>query len=445
LFAAAIIILWAGCCGAFQLISPTQGQAVREDVKIQLPGSVVPDGGFISVLIGQPGQEVFVVAIGRDAAKLDSSNNLTFFWDSKAPYFESSDPMKPHYFKDGRYDMKVQVHDSSGKVIQVDGPDGPQPDVATVTLELKNRVPRTNPAPGVSLVNSLAFGQVNNYRVHCDVSVFEVVNRVGLPMLGGMGLSGEAEVIQSVEDARPGGEYLLRLREDEKTWVSAYGVKKYIYADQEFKPQLYRLIDKYGKVIDPNMFAKQAKYQIMDMLPTLPRQAVKEGDSWPDSMTLKIDGITPLLKFKGSAMLDSFEWESGRECAKISSMLSCDSRLSLGNGKIRSTGPLSAQVTTYFAYKTGKMLERDIRLTFDASISVGDAATEVAQPAGPPTNLPLGEDQFNEDVYGPPRAGNPIPGYGQPGVQPNTGTQPGADTSRKKGKAELNIVVRLEK
>jgi hypothetical protein len=432
-FAAVILLLGAACCGAFQLLSPTDGEAVRESVKIQAPASVVPDSGFISVLIGDPGAEKFVVAISRDAAKLDSAGDLSFYWDSKSPYYESGDPMKPHYFKDGRYPMTVQAFDATGKVT----------DTATTTVELKNRVPRTNPAPGVSLANALAFGQVNNYRVHCDVSVFEVVNRIGLPLFGGMGLSGELVVIQSVEDARPGGEYLVRLREDENAWVSAYGVKKYIYADQEFKPQLYRLIDKYGKVITDNMFAKQAKYQIMDVLPVLPTQPVKEGDSWPDGMTLKIDGITPLIKLKGSAMLDSFEWESGRECAKITSMMASDTPISLANGKIKGTGPLSAQVTTYFAYKTGRMIERDVRLTFDASIGMDDSSAGASQPLPPPgmASSPLGEDQFNQDLYGPggPPRNAPPPGMGQPGAQP------GADTTRKKGKAELNIVVRLEK
>lgn len=435
LFAAAIVALGAACCGALQLAAPTEGRAVREKVKIAIPAGAVPDGGFIAVLIGDPGSEKFVVALSSDSAKSEGGN-LTFYWDSKAPYFEASDPMKPRYFKDGRYPLKVQVHDAPGKIT----------DSASVTIEIKNRVPRRNPAPGVALANSLAFGQVDNYRVRCDVAIFEVVNRVGLPMLGGMGLSGETIVVQSVEDARPDGQYLLRLRGDEGSYVSSYGVKKYLYAGEEFKPQLYRLINRHGKVIKANMFAKQAKYQIMDMLPTLPTQAVKEGDSWPDSMTLRIDGITPFVKLKGSAMLDSFEWEGGRECAKITSMLSSDTPISLANGKIQGTGPLDAQVTTYFAYKTGRMIKRNVRLTFDATIGSGSGDVTGGEGAGtqlgPPPGMgamPYGEDQLQEDLYGPKRPGaNPVPGADLANANPT-------DTSRKKGKAELDIVIRLEK
>lgn len=435
--AAALLMAGGACCGAFQLIAPTNGQVVRENVKILVPNGVVPDGGFISVLVGEPGSEKFVVALSRDAAKLGAGGELVFYWDSKAPYYESSDPSKPRYFKDGRYPLTVKAFDSTGKMT----------DSASTTIELKNRVPRTNPAPAVSLVNALSFGQVNHYRVHCDVSVYEVVNRVGLPLLGGMGLSGDALIIQSVEDARPGGQYLLRLRVDEDAWVSAYGVKKYIYAAEEFKPQLYRLVDKYGRVIEENMFAKQAKYQIMDILPVLPGHPVKEADSWPDSMSLKIDGITPLIKLKGNATLDSFEWESGRECARITSVMTSDTPISLANGKIKGVGPLNAQITTYFAYKTGRVIERDIKLSFDASISMADSTVAPVEASPPPGmgNLPLGEEQFNEDVYGPggrPGA-TPQPATGQPAAP---GAQPTEDTtSRKKGKAELNIVVRLEK
>lgn len=426
----AIFIFATAGCGAFQLLAPTEGQAVRESMKILIPSGIVSDGGFISVRLGDKGAEKFVAAISKDTAKPDSNNNLAFFWNTKSPYFEPNDPVKPCYFKDGRYPLTVQIHDASSKVT----------DSASVTIELRNRVARTNPAPGVKLFNSLSFGQVNHYRVNCNLSVFEVVNNVGLPILGGMSLSGESVVIQSVEDARPGGEYLIRLREDDRTWVAAYGVKKYIYADQEFKPQLYRLINKHGNVISENMFAKQAKYEIMDILPTLPTGVVKEGDSWPDKMTLKIEGITPMAEFNGNATLDSFEWESGRECAKIKSTMSSPKPITLANGKIKGIGPVNAEVTTYFAYKTGRLIKRNVKLTFDALINMSDSSADQVQssPASSMANSPFGDDMadpYDDDDM-------PRRSSGRSSVQLK---QQSADSTNKKGKAELNIVVRLEK
>ena len=109
----------------------------------------------------------------------------------------------------------------------------------------------------------------------------------------------------------------------------------------------------------------------------LPSGAVKEGDSWPDNMTLKIDGLTGMIRLKGSAILDAFEWFGGRECAKITALLSGVAPISLVNGKVLGKGLVTANVTTYFNYKTGKMLQREIRLTSDAVIfpGAGDAMT----------------------------------------------------------------------
>lgn len=441
--ACAMIVFGAAQCGAFQLLAPTEGQAVREYVKIQVPADAVPEGGFISLLAGETGAEKFVVAMSRDSAKA-ANNILTFYWNSKAPYYDpnAKDPTKPIEFKDGRYPLKIQVHDAKGKMTET----------ADVNVEIKNRVPRTNPAPGIALANRLVFGQINNYRIHCDVAVFEMVNGIGLPLFGGMGLSGDMTIIQSVEDARSNGEYLVRLRTDEKTYVSSYGVKSYLYAGQELKPQLYRLLNKYGAVLTANMFAKQAKYRIMDILPVLPSGTKKEGDSWPDTMTLKIDGLTPLIKLKGSAMLDSFEWQDGRECAKITSILSGDIPITLANGKIRGAGPVDAKVTTFFAYKSGMMLKRDIRFTFDASILPGAGdnpnAGDNSPNAGlmPPPDagsMPYGDE--TDPSYGRSRqpVAPPVPSYG-PGTGVGAKANP-ADTGAKKGKVELDIVVRLEK
>ncbi len=444
--AAAVVALCAVQCTAqLKLALPTEGPAVRENVKIQVPASAVPDSGFISVMVGEAKKERFVVALSRDSAKL-VDGLLTFYWNSKAPYYEPSDLMKPKYFKDGRYSFMVQVHDATGRAV----------DSTRVNIELKNRVPRPNPAPGVRLVNKLTFGQYNEYRVHSDVSIFDVVNGVGLPLLGGLGISADSLLVQTVEDVRPGDQFLLRYRVDGNTYVAASGYKKLLYAADPVKPQLYRLVDSYGKVIKANMFAKQARFQIMDILPTLPRTVVKEGDSWPDHMTVKIDGITGLIKLSGSAMLDSFEWHKDRECAKITSVLSGNAPITLVNGKVRGSGTVAAEVTTYFAYKTGKMLERHIRLSSDAVIlpGAGDsmASERVAEDV---LSVPPGGaiSPYSDEIPGeaPPvlSPGRTNRGSTPPGLESTPTVLPGEpstpENTSKKGKVEFSIVVRLEK
>ena len=127
-----------------------------------------------------------------------------------------------------------------------------------------------------------------------------------------------------------------------------------------------RLMDKYGNVITRNVFTKQAKYTIMDVVPILPGRAVKEGDSWPSEMQLIVDGLMS-INLSGTSMLDSFEWQNGASRVRKDHIAewTCGSSISVANGKIREDmgAGAKAQVVTYFAYKSGKMLLRQLPLT----------------------------------------------------------------------------------
>lgn len=329
----------------------------------------------------------------------------------------------------------MRIHDVNGKVI----------DTASVNVELKNKIPRSNPAPGVRLVNNLPFGAISTYSSHAEVQLFEVVSSVGLPILGGLGLIADSKVIQSVEDVRPNGDLLLRYRMAKGAFVSAYGTKHLLFADQTSLPQLYRLMDKYGNVITRNVFTKQAKYTIMDVVPILPGRAVKEGDSWPSEMQLIVDGLMS-INLSGTSMLDSFEWQNGQQCAKIISQMTCGSSISVANGKIRSMGAgAKAQVVTYFAYKSGKMLLRQLTINFPATIDTGISDSDFADtalPAAAPTVAPKnpfagsGANMDDEDDNGGPvrSPGGPI-----------RGGSSSADSGLKKGSAQISVVLKLEK
>lgn len=433
--AAALTIALAGCASALTVLAPTPGQAVRETAKITLPADAVPMAGapgFISILVEENGAEKFVTALSRDSAKQDG-NRLTFYWNTKAPYYDSNAPMKQNYFKDGPHVLKIQVHNSDGKAI----------DSATVEVNIKNKVARPNPAPAVRLVNRLSFGEINSYDVSSDLQVFQVVAKVGLPILGGLGIQGDYKIVQSVEDVRPDGQLLLRLRLGDTPYISMQGVKTVLYQDQQIKPQLYRLITKYGQVVDRNLFTRQAQYSFMDIVPTLPSNAVKEGDSWPDTMSVKIEGLTPLITLEGTSQLDSFEWQNGHKCAKIISNLTTQEPLSLVGGKIQGNGAVTARVTTYFAYDGGRLIQRDIDLEFPASIApdlgtmTGSAAAAAPSPMESIANYYQNRMfQTDEDEMGGPPSG--------PGMRPGTGTKSATDTGIKKGTVRINVKVRLE-
>jgi hypothetical protein len=225
--------------------------------------------------------------------------------------------------------------------------------------------------------------------------------------------------------------------------VSLFGQKRELYQGDVFGPQVYRLVTKLGKVVKRNVFSRQAQYSITDVLPMLPRTPVKEGDSWPSAMTLKIEGITNQIAFGGTSMLDSFEWQGGHECAKIVSTMNGNGTIMINGGKIRSeSATVKAQMTTYFAYRSGTMLRNDITLDFDALIlpgagDMGDAAPDQPQSSassGIPQDSPAEDEVFRRG----PSANATSPG--------STGSdKPGLPEGAKKGSVQLNVVVRLEK
>jgi hypothetical protein len=377
---------------ALSLYWPKPDQIVRENVKISLAGKDVPEGSFVSVLVGEEGKENFVLAVDADSVRT-KNGTVDIFWNSKTPYRSITDPKTFRCFTDGKYSIRVEVHNQSN-LAKIIGS-------ATVPVVLKNKIARSNPAPGISLVNKLSFGQTNTFRVTSNVEVFEVVHDVGLPVASGLGLSGDFTVVQSVEDIRSTGEYLLRYRIGDKPSVVTYGQKMVLYENDLLKPQLYRLMTKYGQVTNSNLFSKQAKFTITDILPVLPKTAVKEGDSWPSTISLKIEGLTDAIELKGTCGLDSFEWQDGHECAKlISNGMQGTANIVLDGGKIRSSSnKVSADVVTYFDYKNGKTIRRDIVLDIPAVIAAdaGDpsqaaAAMGSAGVSGGYSSSPFGDE-----------------------------------------------------
>jgi hypothetical protein len=437
---------------ALKLMSPTPNQTVRESVKISIPvadlppefvipqGEVVPDKErpFITVSVGSGGSDRLVAAVSPDAGTV-KNGAITFYWDSKAPYRDPQDPRNDRFLKDGRYTLTVQVYNL-----------GKMSDSASVDIQLKNKLDRSNPAPGVRLVNRLVFGESHTYAAHAEVQVFHVVAGTGLPILGGMGMTSDFKIIQSVEDKRPEGTYLLRCRMDPEGFISSFGQKLRLFASDQPTPQLYRLVDKFGNVLTRNVFSRQGKYTIMDVLPVLDQRPVREADTWPTAFDLKIEGITRVIPLAGDSQLDSFEWQNGHECAKIISTLKGPGAISMDNGRIRSSSTqVDALVVTYFAYKTGKMLRREITLEFPAVIMPGAGQIEGAGSSGatttpgvtrPPVYAP--EPGLEEDMAAP---GILVPPGGPySGPSSSAGTQTGEPVA-KKGSVQIKVVVRLEK
>ncbi len=455
---AVILALAAIPSCALQILSPTPDQVVRENVKITVPESdlppdfVIPKGEiapeklrpFVSVSVVTGGQEKLVAAISASAA-VAKDGKVSFFWDSKAPFRETgvSDKNQEYHWKDGRYTLKIQLYDATGKAGES----------ASVPIELKNKVSRRDQA--VQLVNRMAFGESHSYAVHADVQVYHVVSGTYLPILGGMGMTSNFKIIQSVEDRRDDGSYMLRCKLDDG-FVSSFGQKQELYPIGRPKPQLYRVVDRLGNVVNRNVFSRQAKFSIMDVLPVLPGRSVKEGDSWPTKLELKVEGITRVIPFTGTSVLDSFEWQNGHQCAKIVSDLIGSSTIYMDNGRVvSSSDKVKAKAITYFAFASGRMLRREVSLEFPATIKPGAGqldGSSVAQsgPSSGGSQITSIATMYSDEAYGdaPPMTGpaGPPPGFGlgTPSGSTESSTT-SSDALNKKGSVRIDLVVQLEK
>lgn len=379
------------------ILTPTPEQTVREYVKIAIPVGELGDlynsssgqRTFAAINIGAPGAEQFVTAVSLDSAT-KAGNNIYFYWNSKAPYRDEKN--NELYFKDGNYSLKIEIYQ---QLPGISSTDRNKPiKRGSVSIVLKNKVARTNPAPGVWLTHSLKYGQTYSYKVHSIASIYAIPDSssgVKFPVYAGLGITNDFRVIQTVEDIRKDGGIMLRCSLDDSASSTLNGVRTLYYQNVDLLPQLYRLVDKFGRVLNRNVFTKQQDVKITDILPVLPDKAVKEGDSWPDHMVLKLEGLSGELDLSGTTALDSFEWQNGKECAKLISELHSGSDLSLNDGKILKSGPISAKVTTFFAYKTNRMVMRRIELNYNARLlpGAGDAGGGPA-PAGAAAGNPTG-------------------------------------------------------
>ena len=384
---------------ALNLISPTDQQVVREKVDITLAADALPDGGFVSLYVSPTDKietDSFSVALSPDEA-VRKGSKVTFFWDTKTPFRDELNQKSVILLKDGSYTIRVNVHDRESKI----------KDYTTIKVVLKNKIVRSSPAPGILLQNKLALAQSDTYDIKAAAQVY---NDQAAPILASLGLSASMGVYQTVEDIWPDGSRLLRYKVSPDTYVTTLGTLRYLYPNAATRPQLYKLVSPAGGVITHNVFARQKMFSVLDILPVLPNRKVKEGDSWNDAMSFKVDGVTEDLDLKGTAVLDSFEWEQGKECAKIISNLSSESQISLLNGRLTSdVGKITAKVTSFFDYKHGKCIKREVLMDYAALIQSG---LESGSGAG----MGSGPSGYGEGTMGGP--GGIIPGgtgTGMPG------------------------------
>ncbi|HOP80302.1 MAG TPA: hypothetical protein PLZ21_07020, partial [Armatimonadota bacterium] len=364
------VVLLATTASAITIASPTEGQIVRDKVRIVIPRSSLPMEVSRSGLICIKVDGRFCAAIDASATATDRkspvSTSIVYVWDSKAVIKDPNPniPADQRRYRDGRHEITVEAHGISG-----DARKESIIESAKVVVNLQNTVQRPNPAPPVNLKYRYYLGQQSIYRVSVTG---EILSATGYSLTGGQfPIAGGFDIIQSVEDVLPDGSGLIRYKVDkDSAYTNIFGQLNLLRYSTRF-PSVYRIMDSSARVLDANVLSGKVKTEIADCLIRMPGRPVQVGDTWPNEIKMKLEGLSALSNLTGQSTVESFEWEGGFECAKINSRLSGDATFYFPpvNG---APARINAHNIAYFAYKPGKLVKDVTEIEISASM---DTAT----------------------------------------------------------------------
>lgn len=398
----ASLVLFVSAAQALTILNPTDGSIVREKVKIAVPQSAIPSGGFMSILVDNRFQGCVSAPSGGD------TKPVVYWWDTKVQFVDLTGKLKDadRWVKDGEHQIEVVIHNANSAKI----------DSKKITVYVKNKVAQTNPAPPVKVYYKYNVGELSKYHVKVRG---DMVDSTGNSVLGGeAAFTSEYDIGQWVEDVRPDGTALVRYRllaAPEVTIMGQVVPQAAVGMETVQVPaSLYKIVDKYGRVINPSVFHKALMISVSDVIIPLPGRPMRVGDSWQGAQRIKLEGIGSLLKFSADYQLASLEWDSGRECAKLSASLGGPSiKLNLpGEFTPDENAKLKGNSEVFFGLKSGKIIRSNSILEMAGSVDssqIGNLANAASMPTqtGTPGSLIMGETDEN---------GNPISPTGAPGT-----------------------------
>lgn len=358
------VLFAAASAFAITIATPTEGRLVRDKVPIIIPRYSLPAdvarAGFIIIKIDGR----FLAAVDASIPPVEGNAplnpNVVYVWDTKRPINDPTLPADQRNYRDGRHVILVESVAIGESVTSKDA----VVESATVNVTLQNQVQRPNPAPPVSMKYRYLLGTENRYKVS---TTCEILDATGYSLTGGQfPVIGEYEVIQMIEDIESNGAALLRYKVDkDSAFTQIFGQVNLLSQSHRFQ-SVYKIIDVFGRVIDPSVMSGKSKVEVTDCLLPLPGYPIQVGDKWSTNMHMKLEGLSSYGKYKGTSVLERLEWEGGFECAKIVSNISGSPTfyfLSLGK-----MNDIRAVNTAYFAYKPGKLVKDVTAIEFNSSI-----------------------------------------------------------------------------
>ncbi|MDO8682307.1 MAG: hypothetical protein Q7N50_02335 [Armatimonadota bacterium] len=427
LFVAVCFALASGSVCAQKLLKPVDGATVREVVRIAITRDAVPRGGYISVFID--GRFVGAGATVSDA----SPQAVVFAWNSKAQFEDATLSLADRLPKDGNHKLRVQIHEASGMMKEA----------ITSSFVLANKAPRLSPNDKIKLAYRFQTGAASVYRVKIDS---QMTSNSGSAVGGGIPITGEYKVIQTIEDARPDGSALVSYRIDAGGSFAVLGQPAMINGGKE-SGSVYKEVNRYGQVIrregklQDNVLSRSGRGSIPDILAQLPRTEVKIGDSWKaaEKEEFRIEGVGEIVGLGATSTLEDLEWEKGQVCARIKSVFSGAGRL-VANDKNQTQTRVSGEGIFYVGVKTGKLVKSSVFLSSYVNL---DAPSPGSAPSTSSSSSDLSDLDDDNDQFGR-GGGRDRTSYGAAGPGSRPGSATGGSTEPAAASGDLRVTINTE-
>jgi len=397
-----------------QFLWPVENGFVRENVNVAVAvtGAEAAQVGYVQFFLNGK----FIAAVGFPRAISGGREAYTWAWDTRAPINLGGATDAPKRPADGPYEVRAVAVSK----------DGQQIDSKTISVQLANQVRSVSPETKIPLKYVYRVGTKKKYAVDISVTLDEVG---GAPVKSNQAVQSFSFTgTASVEDLQPNGRALVRYRPEEDR-LAIFGRKLGPLPGFEYG-SLYEIVSTSGRVVETDLFStvgvRTDETFAVDYRTPLPAAKVQVGDTWNGKIGVSMPGISDAIETGADFTLEGLEWAGGREAARISSkfntsievkLLAADQSLenlgqqtpgavgeegplpgpagplpsefpsesglaSLGLGQasifsptapggaaaMGSPGRVTGTSSDWFAFRTGDLIRREVKLTVDTSM-----------------------------------------------------------------------------
>ncbi len=332
-----------------EISRPLNGATVRETVRVVVPASSVPSGGYVSIMIDGHRRSALALDVKSDA--------FVFVWDTKALDPDTKLPLAQRQAREGSHALAVQAFDASGKIFG---------DPKQISVTVKNKASELMPASGLLLRFDHKVGPVSKYKFYTETNLSDISGAKELADTVGQAIEAvEMVVAQSTEDIRPDGTALVRQKLDGDIKLGSGGRMAPI--PNVKAKAAYRIEDGCGRTVG-NIESRAAGDKVVVEMPNLPVQRVRIGDSWTDLDNIFQDWTSGSnLAMNVTSTLEGVEWQGGYPCAKIRSTYSGTKKLP-NSPVLTDPVPIRGERITYFAFQVGKVISSETTAMITAQV-----------------------------------------------------------------------------